>query len=141
MSKKIEPDIKELVKQASEIARQAPENLREAAFNKAFDLLASSTSTVSAGKKGTKKRRTSGGNSPKRARTKGPVGLITELAKDDFFKSKRMLPEIQKKLEENGHIYAQTSLSSAVLSLTKKKILRRLKGDKGWVYVRGSTHI
>ena len=95
----------------------------------------------SAGKKAVKKRRSSGGSPPKRAKAKGPVGLITELAVDEFFKSKRMLPEIQKKLEENGHIYAQTSLSPAVLSLTKKKILRRLREGKGWAYVRGSAHI
>jgi hypothetical protein len=80
-------------------------------------------------------------SAPKRARSKGPVGLITELAADDFFKTKRMLPEVQKKLEEGGHIYAQSSLSPAVLSLTKKKILRRLKEKQGWAYVRGSAEI
>ena len=102
----------------------------------------SSTAPVtsrSVSNKGGKKRRSGGGSSPKKA--KGPVGLITELAEEGFLKSKRTLPEIQKKLEESGHIYAQTSLSPAALGLTKKKILRRLKEKKGWVYVRGSAHI
>jgi len=99
-------------------------------------------STPKTQQKSKKKRDSSRTSSaPKRARSKGPVGLITELAADDFFKTKRMLPEVQKKLEEGGHIYAQSSLSPAVLSLTKKKILRRLKEKQGWAYVRGSAEI
>ena len=39
MSSRTVPDLKGLIKQASEIAQQDPENLQEAAFNKAFDLL------------------------------------------------------------------------------------------------------
>lgn len=66
---------------------------------------------------------------------KGPVGYITELVDEGFFKTKRTLPEIQKKLEEQGHIYAQTSLSPALLNLTKKRALRRIKEKKNWVYV------
>ncbi len=68
---------------------------------------------------------------------KGPVVLIRELVGEGFFKSKkRSLPDVQKKLEEKGHIYAQTSLSPAVLHLVRKtKVLRRIKDKKGWVYV------
>ncbi len=36
------PDLKELFKQASEIAAQVPENMQEAAFNRALDLLTNS---------------------------------------------------------------------------------------------------
>ena len=110
-------------------------------------LLAKCSSTApaaasrSAGKKGVKKRRSGAGNPSTRTKSKGPVGLITELAEEGFFKTKRALPEIQKKLEENGHIYAQSSLSPAALGMTKKKILRRLKEKKGWVYVRGPARI
>lgn len=81
------------------------------------------------------------GSGPKNRKRTGPVGLIIDLAMDNFFKTRKRLPEIQKKLEEQGHIYAQTSLSPAVLGLTKKKILRRLKEGKGWTYVRGSAAI
>ena len=66
---------------------------------------------------------------------KGPIAYITELADEGFFKIKRTLPDIQKKLEEGGHIYAQTSLSPALLKLTQRRILRRLKEKKRWVYV------
>jgi len=53
----------------------------------------------SADKKGIKKRRYGGGSSPKGAKAKGPIGLLTELAGEGFFKTKRMLPEIQKSLK------------------------------------------
>ena len=67
----------------------------------------------------------------------GPTGLITDLVSEGFFKTRRSLSEIQKKLEETGHIYAQTSLSPILVRLVRKRnSLRRLKGEKGWAYVR-----
>ena len=66
---------------------------------------------------------------------RGPQPLITELAEEGYFKGKRVMADIQKKLEEKGHIYAQESLSPALLRLTRKKTLRRIKEKKGWVYV------
>lgn len=65
----------------------------------------------------------------------GPTGLITELADEGYFKSKRTIGDIQKKLEERGHIYATTSISPCLTRLTKKRTLRRVKENKIWVYV------
>ncbi len=65
----------------------------------------------------------------------GPTGLITELANEGYFKSKRTIGDIQKKLEELGHIYATTSISPCLIRLTKNRTLRRLKEKKVWVYV------
>jgi hypothetical protein len=66
----------------------------------------------------------------------GPVGYIAELVQESFFKSKRSLPAVQEKLEEKGHIYAQESLSPALLHHVRKtKLLRRMKEKDGWVYV------
>ncbi len=65
----------------------------------------------------------------------GPQQLLQELANEDWFKSKRTIGEVQKKLEEQGHIYAMTSLSAPLLRLTRSRILRRLKDKSGWVYV------
>ena len=84
------------------------------------------------------KRRTATPKARRQSKRKpGPVGYIADLVSENFFKSKqRGLPEIQKKLEEKGHIYAQSSLSPAVLHHVRKtKILRRIKGKDGWVYV------
>jgi hypothetical protein len=83
-----------------------------------------------------KRSRTRTGSKTGRPKRKGPQVLIDELAQEKFFKSKRTIGEVQKKLEEKGHIYAQESLSSALLRLTRDKhVLRRLKDKKGWVYV------
>lgn len=74
--------------------------------------------------------------SPRGKKKEGPVGYIAELVSENFFKGKRSLPDVQKKLEEKGHIYAQYSLSPALLHHVRKtKMLRRLKGKDGWVYV------
>jgi hypothetical protein len=77
-------------------------------------------------------RSRSGNQRPKR---KGPKILIEDLAQEGYFKSKRALGEIQKKLEEKGHIYDQHSLSTPLLRLTRNKTLRRIKEKNGWVYV------
>jgi len=86
------------------------------------------------------RRMKSGGRSStqKQARvTTGPRGLIEQLAQEDYFKAqKQTIGDIQKKLEENGHIYALHSLSPALLRLTRSKMLRRIKEKKGWVYVK-----
>jgi len=93
----------------------------------------SPTRRKKANKKKAKKKRT--GKTLTRRKRTGPRDLIRELADDGFFKTKRTLPNIQKKLEERGHIYAMTSLSNPVLALTKDRTLRRLKDNKRWVYV------
>ena len=75
------------------------------------------------------------GNGPAKKKS-GPTLYITELVDEQYFKSKkRTLGDIQKKLEERGHIYAQTSLSPILTRLTRKRTLRRIKETKGWVYV------
>ncbi len=53
-------------------------------------------------------------------------------------RGKETLLEIKKILEEQGHIYPVTTLSGLLIALTRKKILRRLKEGKRWVYVKGS---
>lgn len=107
----------------------------EGSSEEVASLLAIYSETHKSGR-GTRKIKKGIGKMPKKARNKGPVGYITELADEGFFKNKKSLSEIQKKLEEAGHIYAQTSLSPALLNLTKKKILRRLREKKGWLYVK-----
>jgi hypothetical protein len=79
-----------------------------------------------------KKRRASAGVKKRKG---GPTGLITEIADEGYFKSKRTIGDIQKKLEERGHIYAITSISPCLTRLTKNGKLRRLKENKVWVYV------
>ncbi len=70
-----------------------------------------------------------------RQKRKGPRILLQDLADENFFKSKRTIGEVQKKLEEKGHIYSLNSLSTPLLRLTRAKVLRRIKEKNGWVYV------
>lgn len=65
----------------------------------------------------------------------GPTGYLLELRDEGYFKTKRFLNEVQKKLEERGHIYARTTLAPTLLKLVKKRELRRIKEKKGWAYV------
>lgn len=96
-----------------------------------------SPSSGGAKKRETKKtpRRSSSVNKKDRPKRKGPQALLEELVNDNFFKSKRTIAEVQKKLEEKGHIYALNSLSTPLLRLTRGKTLRRIKEKSGWVYV------
>ena len=94
------------------------------------------TTSKRATKKKAKKRR-AGNTSGKTTRKKkgGPTSFITELVDEGYFKSRRTIADIRKKLEERGHIYPATSISPVLTRLTRKKVLRRLKDKKGWVYV------
>jgi hypothetical protein len=60
---------------------------------------------------------------------------MAELASEGWFKSKRTIGDVQKKLEEKGHIYAMESLSTPLLRLTRNRTLRRIKDKSGWAYV------
>ena len=82
------------------------------------------------------KKKKKGGAAQAALRRKGPTGYIADLAEEGFFKTKRTLSEVQKKLEEKGHIYAQTSLSPPLIRLVRKKALRRIREKKSWVYVQ-----
>ena len=66
---------------------------------------------------------------------KGPKILVEELEGENFFKTKRTIGEVQKKLEEKGHIYPLTHISTPLLRLTRARVLRRIKEKDGWVYV------
>jgi len=98
---------------------------------------ADSSSDLDASKRKSKKppSRTSKGSNKNRPKRKGPRTLLEDLAKESFFKSKRTIGEVQKKLEEKGHIYAVNGLSTPLLRLTRGRVLRRIKEKAGWVYV------
>lgn len=95
------------------------------------------TASAGSSKKSGRRKSKSSASSTKTTKVsrKGPQVLVKELADEDYFKSKRTIGEVQKKLEEKGHIYALESLSTPLLRLTRSKVLRRLKEKSGWVYV------
>lgn len=69
------------------------------------------------------------------SRRLGPQRLTADLVDEGWFKSKRTIGDVQKKLEEKGHIYAMESLSTPLLRLTRKRVLRRIKDEGDWAYV------
>ncbi len=88
------------------------------------------------GKKGPRKARTASPiKTAGKTQRKGPQQLMADLAEEGWFKSKRTIGDVQKKLEEKGHIYAMESLSTPLLRLTRNRTLRRIKDKGGWAYV------
>lgn len=66
----------------------------------------------------------------------GVTDYILDLKAEGFFNEKRTLAHVQKELEKNGHIYAQTSLSVPLLRLVKKRELGRMDEKGLWWYVK-----
>ena len=60
--------------------------------------------------------------------------LIIHLKEDGFFEKPKGLGEISHALEEKGYLYPVTTLSGIVLTLVQKRVLRRKKLNKKWVY-------
>ena len=65
----------------------------------------------------------------------GPQSYILELKGSGFFKKKQSLGDVQKQLEAEGHIYAQTSLSAPLLRLVRAHELKRIRENDAWLYV------
>jgi hypothetical protein len=88
---------------------------------------------------GRRRRKSTVNGSGKAARprttAKGPLGYIRELVEEDFFKTKRGLGDVRKKLEEGAHIYEVTHLSPALTRLVRARELRRIKEGGTWKYV------
>jgi len=63
------------------------------------------------------------------------VDLIASLVDGGFFKKTRDLASIGTALAEMGHHYPVTTLSPIMLRLVRKRILRRIKEQKRWMYV------
>ena len=89
------------------------------------------TSVVDQAKKAIARTRTAKVGEKKR---EGAGDLIVELREAGFFQKPKPLGDIAKALEERGYLYPVTSLSGVVLSLVKKRELRRKKHEGKWVY-------
>lgn len=61
---------------------------------------------------------------------------IISLADGNFFKQPRDLASIKAALAQDGHHYPVTTLSPLMLRLVRKRILRRIKQEKRWMYTR-----
>jgi hypothetical protein len=74
------------------------------------------------------------------ANTRANVGVmqhLRDLIGDEYFSQRRPLSDVRSKLEELGHVYPLTHLSTPMRRLVVNKELRRLRDGKIWVYVNG----
>jgi hypothetical protein len=62
--------------------------------------------------------------------------LILELKSDGFFNKSKNWNDIQKALEERGHVYPLRSLTEPLQRLVRKRELGRIKIGKKWGYVK-----
>jgi hypothetical protein len=66
----------------------------------------------------------------------GAVSHLRDLIAENYFSERRSLANVQRRLEELGHIFPLNQLSTPLRRLVVGKQLRRLREGKNWVYVR-----
>jgi len=59
--------------------------------------------------------------------TTGPMGRVSALVAEDFFKKSKLISDVQAALKEQGYNYPITTLSSVLVRLTRKRLLRRTR--------------
>lgn len=139
--------VKTRIERAVALVEEArvPEDLREAAFIRALEMLAGTGIPKARGRRQRKATTPSAdkGDPQRRPKTKraGPKSLIAGLAEGRFFDTPRSLQDVQEHLRVGGHKYRQSAISPALLALTREKVLVReaRQGEGGrefWVYTR-----
>jgi hypothetical protein len=84
VAKKTVPDLKELFKQAAEIASQVPESMHEAAFNRALDMLTGDASEQAEVRPSTKRRSTGTASGKQGLSSAADPHLATEVLLDSI---------------------------------------------------------
>lgn len=147
-------DLKRLLAEAAEMAKDLPENMQGPGFHRVLDILllqeglepieGSKSGAVSrkrsrkktrakpATGKSSNARRSGGGGGPRRSGRSGAQVAVRELASTGFFKSSKTIGDVQKHLDaKRGLRYEQTSLSGPLLLLVREGVLDREKNDTG----------
>jgi len=148
-------DLKEVFKQAAEIAQQVPENMQEAAFNRALDLLtnkslerhptrASSPTRRSQNKSVNGPALGHGNSAPKPVATKsskrsrtsasglGPKSAILWLLESGFFNTGKTGPAVQDYLKKKrGYDLETDKLRMVMLRLVREGVLEREENHDG----------
>lgn len=76
---------------------------------------------------------------PKKSRaSNGATQYLRELIREGFFAERRSLSDVQRSLENLGHIFPPDQLSTPLRRLVVGRQLRRLKDGRNWVYVRAT---
>jgi hypothetical protein len=147
-------DLKELFKQAAEIAKQVPENMQEAAFNRALDLLTNERSEKRPTRRNkpgrhsqdrSRKERPGKGSSSEALHVKepskksrkpstglGPKSAIVWLIESGFFSTGKTGPAVQDHLrKKRGYDLGTAQLRLAMLRLVREGVLEREENQDG----------
>jgi hypothetical protein len=121
-------------KRAEEAVADMPEGaLKVKAFEVILASLLSGSSLPEPGK-----QRGASTKQPAARPTSSLADRIGRLAEEGFFSEPRGLSEVQSKLAEHGWHYPQQNLSTPLVRLVRKRLLRRLQaaegGKKVWKY-------
>ena len=141
--------IKALFERAAAIAKGVPETMQQAAFHRALDILLEQESSPkgSTGRsaKRREKRASSGSVRPRprkpasagksraaRSTRLGARTALRELAQTEFFKTPRIIGEIQRHLERKRALrFTQENLSPHLGVLVREGVLDRDKNEQG----------
>lgn len=66
----------------------------------------------------------------------GCAGIIQNLIDENFFNTPKDRAEVEKKLKEEGHPYSPQLISMNLLNLIKRRVLRRVKENGQWQYLK-----
>jgi hypothetical protein len=146
-------DLKDVFKQAAEIAQSVPENMQVAAFNRALDLLTPQTDEKAppsrpAGQRSrnrrANRRETKGSSispgpgtktskaSKKSASGLGPKSAIASLMQSGFFAAGKTRAEVQTHLRTTrGYNIGGDQLGVAMLRLVREGVLERTENKDG----------
>ncbi|MDX6499627.1 MAG: hypothetical protein QOG23_2887 [Blastocatellia bacterium] len=146
-------DLKELFKQAAEIAQQVPENMQEAAFNRALDLLTNESDEERTARRVTRAKRSQNrkanphriegssadstsvtkSSSPRKSSSGlGPKSAIAWLMQSGFFGTGKTRAEVQEYLrKKRGYNIGTDQLGVAMLRLVREGVLERAENEDG----------
>ena len=145
-------ELRERLEKAAKLVEHLPGDLRAVAFSKAFEsLVGGDTQKRSRGRKtgasrksvrksaaiassaaSAAKNQSSGAKARRSGARMGAQAAIQELIADQFFKTRRTLPQIQDHLRTKRVLqFKQSELSSPLAFLTRKGELEREKNDDG----------
>jgi hypothetical protein len=137
-----EGSLKEVFKQAADLVKDVPADLRAAAFQRAVDeLLGGGRRAPSKRRKklsGRKRKTTGAGSDEKKEKKKrasrrlGPKAVLEELISEDFFKTPKSLGEALDHIRKSkAYQFRPNELSPALVRLVREKKLTRDRTESG----------
>lgn len=132
-------EIRELFRNALQLAEELPDKMQEAGFNKAVDLLAQREGREQVTNRGKEQRGHASSSRPrstpvrpKRSGRPGPKAAIAELVDTEFLRGFRTVPQMQDQLKQKrGHEYSLNELAISAVRLVRDDVLDRETNKEG----------